>query len=87
MPGRVKVRYYKAPTILLYLVESSGPSKSPFTTLSFSVFDRGVPHAYSFNNIFSTFSPGHDQTICRPLHLNAEKIMKVAKILECKLNL
>jgi hypothetical protein len=42
MSGRVNVRYCIAPTILLYRVESLGPSISPSLALSFSTLDKGV---------------------------------------------
>jgi hypothetical protein len=42
MFGLVSVRYCRAPTKLLYLVESSGPRLVPFVALSFSIVDGGV---------------------------------------------
>lgn len=40
--GRVKVRYCNAPTILRYLVVSSGPNFTPSYKLSFSMVQSGV---------------------------------------------
>ena len=42
MSGLVSVRYYKAPTKLLYQDESSEPSLVPPSMLSFSVLGNGV---------------------------------------------
>ena len=42
--GHVKVKYWSAPTTLLYFVPSSGLSNSPSCNDSFSVIDRGVLH-------------------------------------------
>jgi hypothetical protein len=40
--GLVRVKYCNAPTMLLYLVPSSGPRSYPSVTKSFSDVDSGV---------------------------------------------
>jgi hypothetical protein len=80
--GRIRTKYYKTPTMLLYLVASSGPSNSPLQSLILSIEQCyggfAIHHSNSIEQVSGILNLRRMKVIISYINLNAKKVVQLS---------